>query len=316
MMGANNFLWNRKGLLVEGGGWLKNYSHASHACAFHLSNDLFLLIFAMRDEESHSHIFTLKAEVSAGNIRPIGNITHGLGLGKNGTFDSEGLLPCCPVKVSEEETYLYYSGWNNLKDRLWLCDTGLAVINNHTQQFSRKYEGPVMGRDIYNPYFAAATSVMYENGRWRSWYNSGLGWTDNADGTWKPRYGIHYAESLDGVKWNYSPGLVIPFKDDYEHSFGRPSVIFAHGKYHMFFSCRGANNDPIYKMGYAVSEDGIIWDRNDSLSGILPTGDTGDFDSLSVAYPFIFCHKGFEYLLYTGNQYGQTGFGYAVTESK
>ncbi len=316
MIGAKNFKWVRKGLLVKGGGNLNNYTHASHACALHLSKNLFLLIFAMRDESCHSHIFTVIAKVNDGSITLVDNIKYALGLGKKGTFDSEGLLPCCPIKISETESYLYYSGWNNLTDNLWLCDTGLARIDNITLKFSKKFEGPVMGRDIFNPYFAAATSVINENGLWRSWYNSGLGWTENNDGTWKPRYGIHYAESLDGISWTYAKGVVIPFKDEFEHSFGRPSVIFSHNKYHMFFSCRGANQDPIYKMGYASSNDGIKWERNDSMSGISPTGINADFDELSVAYPFVFEHDNFHYLLYTGNQYGLTGFGYATTEIK
>jgi hypothetical protein len=31
-----------------------------------------------------------------------------------------------------------------------------------------------------------------------------------------------------------------------------------------------------------------------------------------ISYPFVFQHKNFLYMLYNGNGYGKTGFGYAT----
>ncbi len=52
-----------------------------------------------------------------------------------------------------------------------------------------------------------------------------------------------------------------------------PDVIFANGKYHMFFCYREAsdfrkNKDRSYKIGYAHSTDLISWIRDDSKVGI------------------------------------------------
>jgi len=310
----SGYLWGKKGLLILGGGGVQGYTHASHPCILQIDDDIHLLIFSMRDINNFSSIFTCLCKVKDGfiEIQEIPKLK--LSPGRKGTFDSEGLLSCCVVNVSNVESYLYYSGWNNLSDGLWLCDTGLASINHDDLSISRKYEGPIMSRDRHNPYFAAGTSVLREGSFWRSWYNSGISWTQNQDSTWKPLYGIHYAESMNGIDWNYFPGLVIPLKDPSEHSFGRPTVVKWGGQYLMWFSYRGANNNPNYRIGFAESSDGLRWNRDDELSGIRVSNNPEDFDSEAVAYPYPFEHKGIFYLLYNGNSYGKTGFGYAVME--
>ena len=67
-----------------------------------------------------------------------------------------------------------------------------------------------------------------------------------------------------------------------------------------------------YRMGYAESEDGIRYERKDQEVGI-DVSESG-WDSEMVCYPFVFNHKGQKYMLYCGNGYGKTGFGYAILE--
>jgi hypothetical protein len=67
-----------------------------------------------------------------------------------------------------------------------------------------------------------------------------------------------------------------------------------------------------YRIGYAESDDGINWQRKDDKVGI-DVSDEG-WDSEMVAYPYVFEHDGEKYMLYNGNGYGETGFGYAVLE--
>jgi hypothetical protein len=308
--------WTRRGLLVPPGAGTTDYTHASHPCAMKLGADNFCLIFSMRDAQKRSHIFTQLCTVKAGEISLIGAANQALAPGRIGTFDSEGLLACAPVKIDEKKYYFYYSGWNNLTNNLWLCDTGLAIIDTDSLNFSRISEGPVMARDKYNPFFAAATSVLYEKGTFRSWYNSGLDWMREADGSFKPKYAIHYAESDNGIDWKFFNGQVIPFSDEHEHSFGRPCVVVWDNLYRMWFSCRGAKKDPEYRIGYAFSEDGLNWTRRDEECGITIAENRCDFDGSAQSYPYAFEHDEFRYLLYSGNSYGATGFGYAVSERK
>ena len=71
-------------------------------------------------------------------------------------------------------------------------------------------------------------------------------------------------------------------------------------------------NNPInsYRIGYAESDDGIHWLRNDSQSGIN-LSETG-WDSEMISYPYIVPFKKKLYLFYNGNQFGKTGFGFAT----
>jgi len=312
----NSFRWMRRGLLVAPGAGLDFYTHASHPCIVHRKNDEFTLIFSMRDLLKRSHIFTQECQISSGWIKLNGVAKVVMSPGRMGTFDCEGLLACSPVEVDDKNYYFYYSGWNNLTSGLWLCDTGLAQISKATMKFSRLFEGPVMGRSRFNPYFAAATAVIREKGIFRAWYNSGIDWVLQSDTSYKPKYGIHYAESENGIDWSFQKGQVIPFADQNEHSFGRPTVVHWDDTYHMWFSCRGSNSDPEYKIGYASSKDGLFWERCDSRCGITLASNEKDFDSKAQSYPYVFEHDEFRYLLYSGNNYGSTGFGYAVLISE
>ena len=80
----------------------------------------------------------------------------------------------------------------------------------------------------------------------------------------------------------------------------------------MWFAHRATKNIDTYRIGFASSEDGRHWSRDDAIAGIdvSPEG----WDSEMICYPYIFTHKGFVYMLYNGNNYGQTGFGLAVME--
>jgi hypothetical protein len=85
----------------------------------------------------------------------------------------------------------------------------------------------------------------------------------------------------------------------------------------MWFSHRGASGfrseqSRTYRVGYAESRDGAVWTRMDARAGI-DVSRTG-WDSEMVAYPFVFDHRGSRYLVYNGNCFGRSGFGYAVWE--
>jgi sucrose-6-phosphate hydrolase SacC (GH32 family) len=177
----------------------------------------------------------------------------------------------------------------------------------------REFPGPVLGRDKNNPLFAAGTAFLIRDGVWHTWYNSGIRWEYTARGL-KHYYGIHHATSRDGIDWVCEKGMCIPFADEYEYAFGRPCVVYDDGQYYMWFAHRATKEIEQYRMGFASSSDGIHWKRDDSLAGIdvSPEG----WDTEMICYPYVFDHKGQRYMLYNGNGYGRTGFGFAVLEKE
>jgi hypothetical protein len=65
-----------------------------------------------------------------------------------------------------------------------------------------------------------------------------------------------------------------------------------------------------YRIGYAESKDGFIWDRKDGSAGI-DISETG-WDSEMVAYPHVYKHRNQTFMVYNGNGFGRSGFGYAL----
>ena len=303
------FPWRKLGRVFAPSG--TDFSHGSHPCAVHFEGDTFVVAFTRRDSQQRSHIFLGYATVADGRFALTGEPKPALRYGEAGFFDCDGVISVCFVKHAGR-IYLYYVGWQNLPDTLWICDTGRAVLNPATLELTREFPGPVLGRDKDNPLFAAATAFHVSGDKWRTWYNSGIKW-ERADGGWKHHYGIHYAESDDGIAWVCFPGLCIPFADQYEYAFGRPSVYREDDTYFMWFAHRATREISTYRIGFASSVDGRKWLRNDALAGIDVS--TQGWDSEMICYPYVFEHHGLLYMLYNGNGYGKTGFGVAVLEN-
>jgi hypothetical protein len=116
------------------------------------------------------------------------------------------------------------------------------------------------------------------------------------------------------VDWVSEPGLCIPFRDEHEYAFGRPNVFVSGGTYFMWFACRATKEIDAYRMGFATSSDGRVWNRDDTLAGIdvSPQG----WDSEMICYPYVIEHRGRLYMLYNGDGYGRTGFGLAVLDEE
>lgn len=302
------FPWQKRGLLFEPEG--EEYSHGSHPCAVHLRNDLYVIAFTRRDSRQRSNIFLTYATARQGQISLLGSPKVALFPGAACCFDCDGVISVCFVRHGGN-IYLYYVGWQNLPESLWICDTGRAVLEPEQLTLKREFLGPVLGRDKSNPLFAAATAFYVSGDSWQTWYNSGIRWEKTPQG-WKHYYGIHYAHSTDGVDWACEPGMCLPFADEYEYAFGRPTVIRVDDTYFMWYAHRATKDIDTYRIGFASSLDGRHWDRSDGLAGVDVS--SSGWDSEMVCYPCVFEHAGWMYMLYNGNGYGKTGFGVAVME--
>ncbi len=87
----------------------------------------------------------------------------------------------------------------------------------------------------------------------------------------------------------------------------------------MWYSVRNGsdyrkNTEKSYRIGYAESVDGIKWIRKDKDVGIDVSEEGWDIEML--AYPNVYRHKNKLFMLYNGNGFGQSGFGYAVLDEK
>jgi predicted GH43/DUF377 family glycosyl hydrolase len=301
--------WLKKGLIFEPKGqfdWL--ITHAMLPTADRIGEDLYRIYFSGRDKLNRSRIGFL--EVDMNEPWRILQITEKpvLGLGALGCFDDNGVSPTWIVG-HDEKKYMYYMGWNKGSTVRASEISGLAISEDGGETFNRFSRAPILHRSDREPYaILVASCVLLEGGIWRMWYDSAEEWL-NKD---LPRYNIKYAESSDGVNWNRKGDVCIDFYYPGETRISRACVLKENGMYEMWY-CYAIGSGG-YRIGFAISEDGIHWQRKDEAAGI-DVSESG-WDSEMICYPFVFTHKGQKYLLYCGNGYGKTGFGYAILEQE
>lgn len=308
--------WEKKGLIFKADAryeWMTH--HASIPCADKVSEEVLRIYFGPRDSQGRTH--TALIDVEADDPTRIIRVHDQpvLSPGQLGGFDDSGAMPSCVVNKGGRK-YLYYIGWNQGVTVPYRNAIGVAVSDDGGTTFTRAFPGPVLDRTRDEPFFTATPYVLIEDGIWRCWYASTTGFVVVA-GRPEPVYQIKYAESRDGLAWQRPNITCIPYKSDGEAN-ARPAVVKENGKYRMWYCYRGSVNyrtdkSQSYRIGYAESADGLEWQRLDHLAGI-ERSDSG-WDAKMIAYPNVYEHKGRKYMLYCGNGFGESGFGYAVLET-
>jgi hypothetical protein len=287
-------------------------THAAVPVAGRIDDDTLRILFAGRDESNRSRIGWVDVNpLDPGGILGVGDEPL-LELGARGTFDDSGMMPSCVVSCGSL-TYLYYIGWNTRITVPYHVSIGLAISRDGGRTFRRYSPGPLLDRDKDEPFFVSNPCVLREEGRWRMWYISCTGW-DEVNGRAEPMYHVKYAESDDGISWRRA-GVVCIDYDAFTRAIGRPWVVELGGRYGMWFSYRGLSDyrsDPVssYRVGYAESADGLVWERQPDAVGLERS--EGGWDSVMVAYTNVVRVAGRLLCFYNGNGFGRSGFGYAV----
>lgn len=103
-------------------------------------------------------------------------------------------------------------------------------------------------------------SVLYVNGQFIMYASAG---TEGGD------VNVYRLVSNDGVKWSMSPQTPVLAKSESgwdNKNIETPSVVFFKGQYHMFYTGYNTGHEDVfgYKIGHAVSADGIQWTRRNA----------------------------------------------------
>lgn len=297
--------WIKKGLIFVPSkkiDWMK--THASLPIADKIKNNLYRFYFSSRDFQNKSNVGYIEVNIS--NPKKILKICEKpvLSPGKLGTFDDCGAMAASLVNCDNKK-YLYYIGWNQSKTVPFRWSVGLAISNDDGETFQRFSDGPILDRNNIDPYFVSSPTVIFEEGKWRMWYISGLRWEEHNNNLRIP-YHIRYAESNDGINWSRDGTVCIDFNKKNETRIGRASVLKEKNLYKMWYSYALDN----YRIGYAESNDGKKWIRKDEEVDLDVS--SSNWDSEMIEYPYVFLHNDTKFMLYNGNNYGETGFGYAI----
>lgn len=299
-------MWRKLGRIIDES-FISGFSvsHAAIPFAFESSGGL-SLYFSSRDERSRSRGFVCDLKLSeSGCSADPASVRQALGPGDLGAFDDSGAMPSWIVEQAGRRR-LYYTGWSLGKTVPFYFYIGLAESSGGSGPFQRVSRAPVLGRNPIDPFLTASPCVLVEGGLLRMWYVSGQRWEERGQEI-RHYYFIRYAESKDGIAWSPAERPSIDFAGEHEYAMGRPCVVKIQGGYAMWFAVRGE----AYRMGFAISRDGLGWTRRDELAGLAPSPE--GWDSAMVAYAHVFAHAGRWWMLYNGNDYGRSGIGVAVT---
>lgn len=306
--------WLSCGLIVRPPGphkWIA--SHAQTPTPLKMENGQVRIYFGVRDAQNRT--MAVFADVRANDPETVLSLhdTALLGLGKPGAFDDCGVMPSCAA-VWRKAIFLYYTGWNTAVTVPYRNAIGVAISDDGGDKFSRPFDGPVLDRSRADPYFVATPFVAEDGGILRMWYLSATSW-QFIDGRMEPSYTVRHAESADGFDWKPSKVNCVACGSD--EAIARPWVLRGKRLYHLWYcyrSLRCYRNDPrrSYRIGYATSRDGLVFERRDAAVGVVGGSDV--WDSEMQAYPALYEECGRYYLLYNGNGFGKDGFGYATSE--
>jgi hypothetical protein len=237
-----------------------------------------------------------------------------LPLGRRGAFDEHGIFPFSPLRRGDR-VFAYTTGWTRRVSVSTDSGIGLAESDDGGETFVRCGEGPVLTSSLHEPFLVSDGFVIEHGGMLHIWYIYGQRWLQTSPDAEPDRvYKIAHATSRDGVHWVKSGRAVLSDVLDADECQALPTVAVHGGRFHMLFCYRHAtdfrrNPARAYRIGHAVSDDLVSWERAESP--LIPPGGAGDWDEQMQCYPNL-VHVGQDlFALYNGNEFGRYGFGAA-----
>ena len=280
-------------------------SHAANPAAYHIKDDLFRVFFNARNEDNKSSVSSFIFDLKNLKVKSETEVKLELAFGGPNSFYSHG-ISIGNIYNQDSENFMLFMGWQIPDKQHWRGDIGRIKINNDgTLNVDPKIA--FMSSDDEDKVSLSYPWVMKDQGLYKMWYGSTISWTSENG---EMIHVIKYAESKDGVHW-VKKGLAIPYEIGEAQAFSRPTVLKLQNQYHCWYSYRSGNGTP-YRIGYAVSDDGIKWKR-DHKNCKIAVSEKG-WDSEMICYPYVFEHLGNRYMLYNGNGFGKSGIGIAIWE--
>jgi hypothetical protein len=300
--------WKKLGLIFcanKNSEWMQ--THASLPFADHLKNNDYRIFFSSRNSDNRAQVGYIDIDITQPNEILNQSENPVLSIGDLGSFDEHGVMGSSLVNFKGKK-YLYYIGWNIGTSIPFRWSIGLAISKDGGKTFEKFSNGPILDRNHIDPYMVSSPTVIYDNDLWRMYYISPTK-CFYENNTFKAPYNIRYAESEDGIHWKRNGIIAVDFKYPNEFAVGRASIIRENDLFRMWYSY----SIDKYRIGYAESHDGIKWERKDEQVGI--TVSESGWDSESIEHCYVFNHLNVKYMLYSGNDFGKSGFGIASLDS-
>ncbi len=315
------FNWTKLGKVftpqeVEGRPWLREFAQAPATLVF---DDYVRVYFSCRpgpDANGQYVSYSAWVDLDRKDLSRVLRVAEQpiLPLGGLGEFDEFGTYPVSVIRHGEL-VRAYYAGWTRCESVPFNVAIGMATSLDGGTTFTRAGPGPVLSYSQHEPFVLSGPKIRRFHEVWTLFYIAGRKWK-LVEGRAEPVYKIRMATSNDGVRWTPANRDLIESRVEPDEAQASPDVIYANGKYHMFFCYRYSSNyrgrEFGYRIGYASSTDLVNWTRDDARAG-LDVSDSG-WDDEMVSYPHVFELDGRTYMAYLGNGVGRHGFGLAVLD--
>jgi predicted GH43/DUF377 family glycosyl hydrolase/anti-sigma regulatory factor (Ser/Thr protein kinase) len=197
------------------------------------------------------------------------------------------------IKKIDSLYYMWYSTMN--KKKRWVI--GLARSSDGFNW--KKHPEPVLND-------ALVPQVVFDGEKYYMWYAWGISLRPLRMATW-------LATSMDGVNWEkYGDAPVFSLGEDGAWDSNDVltfSVNYDGSKFELWYLGFDLIREQI---GYAVSTDGIHWDRI-SRDPVVKTGKLGEWDCSYLANPQVIKQDSVYRMWYLATDKASNGFGYATT---
>nr|WP_223271268.1 glycosylase [Buttiauxella sp. B2] len=312
------FQWKKLGKVftpqtVEGRPWLNAFAQAPATLIF---DDFVRVYFSCRPPaDSHGQYVSYSAwvDLDRSNLLKVLRVSELpiLPLGGPGEFDEFGTYPVS-IARDGDNVRAWYAGWTRCESVPFNVAIGTAVSEDNGVSFKRTGCGPVISYSPEEPFVMSGPKIRRFNEQWQLFYIAGRKWK-MVEGRAEPVYKIRMATSDDGIHWHKLNRDLIGSRIEEDEAQASPDVIFANGKYHMFFCYRYSSfyrsKQHGYRIGYASSFNLVDWERDDSKAGIDVSKE--GWDAEMISYPHVFELDGKTYMFYLGDGVGRDGFGLA-----
>jgi len=264
---------------------------------------------------------------TAPSDRPLETTPRGpiLENGPEGSFDHAWCVLPCVVSAGGGLWYLYYTGNRGFGEGLSrFAGIGLAVSRDLIHW--RKYgDGPVFRPADFGSIGMASVSAVREpgGGGFRLYFTTFPTCGSNVFLDQQKR--LCYAVSGDGLSWTYK-GIIMerdPGREYENIAVTGGCVLYEDGLWRMWYNAIGTRWG-FYSICYAESEDGCSWYRGSVPFDNMHIGPAGlrrldcscedpSWECQMTEYPSVIRENGHLRMFYSGNSYGRTGIGTAVS---
>lgn len=306
----NKFLWKKEGFIVKPeniNNWWK--THAMAPTPILLNESTIRIFVGGLDKNNISRVGYI--DVNSDNPKEVKGLSSKpiIDIGIDGCFDDNGVFPGHAYKLSENEIFLYYTGFQLLDKIPFSNFSGLGFSIDGGNTFKKHSEAPILDRADEGLYTRAGLSTIFHEDKFKCCYSSGSSWQKIANKK-RPVYEVRYIESKDGINFKNNGNLIVPVNLENEHGLGRPQIIELFNELFVFYTVRTL--DFKYFIGCAINDKvNNKWVRIDNWLSSINHGIEGEFDSNMVYFPSVIDTGNKVFMFYSGNSFGKDGLGFA-----